>query len=258
MENLDKNGSWDNSTDGTNEIGLAQAWRPPGNLTLEKIDALGPVVWLSDAIDIMAFGGEPPECEVTSDGRPNFGNILQRCRSAKALFNAAHAGAVECRGTLKEGGDVSDPIDKSYFQMPRALGCRDNSIETDQLSVSGETLEAFWRGEHKKWWNVTVDSEQFAAWLKQSIGGSLRNNEPRGRRGRPPEYDWEKIEGKVCEWMDYYGEFFTGDKDWNAQARLEEKIKEYCTTEFGREPTDSTLRDHLPAILKKWRERGAA
>ncbi|MGE0235880.1 hypothetical protein [Methylocystis sp.] len=173
MEFLDADESWLNSI-GDSCLDLTSAWRPPPILTLEKVEALGKVLSLADAINVMAFGGHPPD-EVMPDGRPNFANISERRRAATALFSAGLDGVIKFFGSPKEGGDASDPVDRNFFRTSRALGHKDNTIETDQLSVSYDKLEAAWRNEHQRWWNVSVDGASFAAWLTKVLTAERGN-----------------------------------------------------------------------------------
>jgi hypothetical protein len=54
--------------------------------------------------------------------------------------------------------------------------------------------------------------------------------------------------------MDENGEFTSEDPEWNAQARLENKLLEFCQRMFGKETAVSTLRIRLPAMLQGWRD----
>lgn len=72
------------------------------------------------------------------------------------------------------------------------------------------------------------------------------------KQGRPPGYDWEDIKAEVFRLMDHHGNFDPSDPKWNAQARLEEQIKLYCSSKFQREPATSTLRDKLKIWLTEW------
>jgi hypothetical protein len=86
---------------------------------------------------------------------------------------------------------------------------------------------------------VFVIKKELDTWRKFANG-------MRKKGGRTP-HDWETIEKKVFELMDYHGDFSLTDRDWNAQARLEDKI----TDEFGIGHTQ--LRAKLPKMLERWR-----
>ena len=74
------------------------------------------------------------------------------------------------------------------------------------------------------------------------------------KRGRKAAFDWIAIERKVVELMDHHGEFSPDDPEWNAQARLETAIIEWCEIQFGITPATATLRPKLAKALKKWRK----
>jgi hypothetical protein len=75
------------------------------------------------------------------------------------------------------------------------------------------------------------------------------------KRGRPQEYDWQAIKAKAFALMDHHGNFRPDDPEWNAQARLEEQLADFCQAEYGHAPEASSLREKLPAWLKEWREQ---
>lgn len=58
------------------------------------------------------------------------------------------------------------------------------------------------------------------------------NAKPRRRGGCKPKYDWDKIEAKTYELMDYNGDFSPADA-WNAQARLVEALQDFYQKTFG-------------------------
>jgi hypothetical protein len=62
------------------------------------------------------------------------------------------------------------------------------------------------------------------------------------------------VEGEVSELMKHHGPFDPSDREWDAQARLEEAIKDYVEKTFGRRPADSTIRHHVGIALKKLAE----
>jgi hypothetical protein len=74
------------------------------------------------------------------------------------------------------------------------------------------------------------------------------------RRGRPQEYDWEAIKAKAFALMDYHGDFSPDDPEWNVQARLEERLADFCQEQYGRVP-DSSLREKSPSWLDEWRKQ---
>ena len=83
------------------------------------------------------------------------------------------------------------------------------------------------------------------------------NNKPRQKPGPKPDFDWEKIEAKCYELMDYHDDFTPDDPDWDCQARLETALLDFCQQTWGREPGASTLRRKLPEWLLAWHKRKA-
>lgn len=53
--------------------------------------------------------------------------------------------------------------------------------------------------------------------------------------------------------MEHYGDFGPDEPEWNAQARLEEKLLAFARDTFGAEPGISTLRENLVPMLARWR-----
>jgi hypothetical protein len=62
------------------------------------------------------------------------------------------------------------------------------------------------------------------------------------------------VEGKVSDLMKHHGPFDPSDQEWDAQARLEEAVKDYVKETFKREPADSTIRFHVGIALRKLAE----
>lgn len=79
----------------------------------------------------------------------------------------------------------------------------------------------------------------------------------RGKGGRKPDLDKETRERAVFDLMDYHGDFSADDPEWNAQARLEGKIRTLVADTTGKEPASSTVRGYVREPLKKWRARKA-
>jgi hypothetical protein len=91
---------------------------------------------------------------------------------------------------------------------------------------------------------VFVITGELKSWLHKIPGA------PKKRVGRRP-HDWDTIEKRIFKLMDENGDFSLDDPDWNAQARLEDKI----TDEFGIGVTQ--LRVRLPDILNRWKSTKA-
>lgn len=69
------------------------------------------------------------------------------------------------------------------------------------------------------------------------------------KRGRPAAADWKHVGQEVNRLMDYHGDFVPGDAEWNAQARLEEKIAE----SLGVQVSESVLREYVAKAVADWR-----
>jgi hypothetical protein len=73
--------------------------------------------------------------------------------------------------------------------------------------------------------------------------------------GATPVADWGMVDQEVFRLMDQNGEFIDGDPEWNAQARLEKAISDYCETTFHIRPGENTVRTHVRNALKVWRQQ---
>jgi hypothetical protein len=72
--------------------------------------------------------------------------------------------------------------------------------------------------------------------------------------GRPPVVDWEVVKYEVFRLMEHHGNFSPDDPEWNAQARLEEKIEDFCHDKFGMRPGRTTIQDHIAPWLREWKQ----
>jgi hypothetical protein len=86
---------------------------------------------------------------------------------------------------------------------------------------------------------------------------SVEESPPAARNpgGAAPVADWGMVDQEVFRLMDENGEFIDGDLQWNAQARLEKAISDYCETTFNIRPGENTVRTHVRKALKLWRQR---
>jgi hypothetical protein len=75
------------------------------------------------------------------------------------------------------------------------------------------------------------------------------------RGGRPPAVNWEMVEQEVFRLMEENGEFSVDDPDWNAQARLEEGIGDFCQNKFCKRPSEATIRGRIRKPLERWRKQ---
>jgi hypothetical protein len=101
-----------------------------------------------------------------------------------------------------------------------------------------------WSKKNNDHW-IFATSESVERVLKQSPGK---------RGGRKPFPHWQILETKTHELMNEHDEFMHYDREWNAQARLEEALQKICREELGCEPPSVTqLREHIPKWLEDWR-----
>jgi hypothetical protein len=94
-----------------------------------------------------------------------------------------------------------------------------------------------------------VDAPVAVASVKESPAAA------RNPGGAAPVADWGMVAQEVFRLMDENGEFIDGDPEWNAQARLEKAISDYCETTFHIRPGENTVRSHVRKALKLWRKR---
>lgn len=73
------------------------------------------------------------------------------------------------------------------------------------------------------------------------------------RRGRPKKHYWDAVKEETFRLMGHHGEFTPGDHEWNAQARLEEALLDFCSRRFGEEPAIGGVRSRLQKWLLEWR-----
>jgi hypothetical protein len=72
--------------------------------------------------------------------------------------------------------------------------------------------------------------------------------------GRPPVANWSMVGEEVFRLMNDNGEFTVDDPEWNAQARLEEAIADFCESKFKTRPSETTIKDNIHEPLKQWRQ----
>jgi hypothetical protein len=96
--------------------------------------------------------------------------------------------------------------------------------------------------------DLTVHRDPLGGWFNKLSGIVSRN------RGRPLEFPWDKMEKETIRLMNYNGEFCADDPLWNAQARLEEKLRQFCTKMVQREPSESQLRARIRPWIGKRRQ----
>ncbi len=76
--------------------------------------------------------------------------------------------------------------------------------------------------------------------------------------GRPPVVDWDVVKSEFFRLMEHHDNFSPDDPEWNAQARLEEKIEGFCRNKFGRRPGRTTIQERIAPWLREWKQRKTA
>jgi hypothetical protein len=152
-------------------------WEPPASLEAALSKVQGPVIWLSHAVDVMAFGDEgvPVEPEQQIKRRGYIMEIAaRRCQASRALCVAAQRGVLSIKGACDRDSDASKKVRRKYFDTPRQLGSEDNTLETDPDRIpAGRPIRA--RHKHTKWFNVRIETQSLLAWLRGFIH---RTSEP--------------------------------------------------------------------------------
>jgi len=74
--------------------------------------------------------------------------------------------------------------------------------------------------------------------------------------GRPPSADWTVVRNEVFRLMDYHDDFIPGEPEWNALARLDERITTFCEQK-GWFPGRTQRLRHLAAYVEEWRVQKA-
>ena len=151
-------------------------------------------------------------------------------RAQKILRDARASGEVRVRN--------DDPVLLIADDGIVGMDLRPGAMNKGGINLDGQLVS------HRL--SATSSGDQFS---EDDLTGWLNIHHPKaGRRGgRPPAYDWNAIRQVVFELMDHHDEFSVDDPEWNAQARLEEKL---CD-KFG--VSTSALREQLPNMLKDWR-----
>jgi hypothetical protein len=99
--------------------------------------------------------------------------------------------------------------------------------------------------------------EERERWLRQpgaAVGDGEPDPQPQAERrkgGARARYDWPAIEAEILRLMEKNGDFAPTKRGWDAQARLEEAIVDFCGPDSA--PSESTLRPKLWPIIDSWR-----
>lgn len=101
---------------------------------------------------------------------------------------------------------------------------------------------------------IETESLLAALGVKRAPAGT---DAAQSKGGRKPDVAEETIDRLVFELMDHHGEFSADDPEWNAQARLEDKVRTLAVQQTGKDPSTSTVREYVRKSLKKWRAQKA-
>jgi hypothetical protein len=143
---------------------------------------------------------------------------------------------------------------------PHYLGSRQvprQEFSGADVEVENNTL-LLANGEQRRKGGVYLDQAEFDDWLKESAPlsqGTSAEVEPPRKRGAKERIQWDRIKTEMTRLMDHHGDFDPADPEWNAQARLEEALKQYCQQQFSEAPSDGALRQKLPDWLGEWRSK---
>jgi hypothetical protein len=96
---------------------------------------------------------------------------------------------------------------------------------------------------------VEADIAAMRAWLRENVMPPT----PR-RTGRLPVVNWDKVKAEFIDLMEKNGDFMkSGDSKW-CQARLEDKLLDFCRLELKQdEPKHSTIIAKFNEWLPEWR-----
>jgi hypothetical protein len=135
-------------------------WTPPPELQPKSLDDLiEQRIWLSTAVDRMAFGDSLVPDDLAQVA-------ARRCQASRALCDAARSDQVKLIGNPDQEGDKSVQIPAAYFDLPRCLGHHENTVVTDLDRVTDNDFAAARKGKHQCWFNVRVETQSFLAWLR--------------------------------------------------------------------------------------------
>jgi hypothetical protein len=234
----------------------AQIWKPPPDLSPDWLNNLPPgqYVSIADVVALLAFG---------PDLMPIGLNLIEesaaRFRAGLALIDAARDAKVSLWGyeTFRmphlRGGlaPVSGPMKiEPEFLVNATLVIDGGPDWIGPIRFADEFPERGQATESVEFVGVLVHSESLRRWLADLAGKPAPK-----KRGPKFQFDWSAVEGEAIRLMDKHGDFSPLNPNWNAQARLESALLNFCSQTFAREPGQTQLRTHISEWLKSWRQR---
>jgi hypothetical protein len=201
-------------------------------------DNVAPHLWvpMSEAVRMIArFDGEllrspgdiPPKAEV---------KLIEALRTGRVTGMGEHF-------TTARVEKISPRTWQKHDQVARHCELREHgtrlprytSIEIDEADITREFAKA-------------READQPIA-TTEGVKGA-----PKNKGGRPPAVDWDgTVKTEMVRLMDYYRDFGPDVPEWNKQARLEDRLEEFCNKKFSKRPATSTIRDHITPWLAEWR-----
>jgi hypothetical protein len=97
---------------------------------------------------------------------------------------------------------------------------------------------------------VDFSEDDLNAWVAQQ---SPRSKGGQSKGGRKRLIEQQAITAEISRLMDHHGPFSADDAEWNAQARLEEKITAFAAERLGEEPGENTVRTWVQEGLASYR-----
>jgi hypothetical protein len=229
-------------------------WRPPQDFSLDWLNRYSSqqYVPLAEVVAFLAFGAALMPIGLD----PRAANV-KRFSAGLAFLAAAAEGKVSIYG-------------HSTFRLPNFPGgvapfATLRKIEPADLNDMTLVIDGApdWIGPQKfgdefpergharesvAFAGVGVHNGSLRRWL-----GEIGNRPAPQKRGRKAKFDWAAIEAEARRLMEYNGEFSPDDPDWDAQARLESALLEFCTLKWDYEPSKTQLRSYLLVWLSNWR-----
>lgn len=236
------------------------SWTPPSGLDNAALTMLpeGKRVPLTPTVNMLAFVQVDAPANL-----PEVEKITKRIQAANALFAAARDDGVTIYGTparrRASSGQPLEPAGPPGLIAPMEFDNNALALSHQEQSAIGARFVAenyADQGGHPagvKWFGVTVDKQSLEDWL-----GALSKDEPtvrgaKGNGGRPPAVDWTVVGEEINRLMNDNGDFGADAPHWNAKARLEERIEEFCFKKFKKRPARSTIQENITPLLAAWR-----
>jgi hypothetical protein len=231
-----------------------RAWRLPRGISADWLKNLPPgqYVPLSDVVELLAFGRDrlPIGLSFIDEhaARLSAGLALMRAgKEAKVtLCGNATFRLPEFPGGIAPAAMLGKIEPRELADMTLVVdGARDWLGPTQ---FANEYPEIGQGRNSVSFVSVKVQRESLRRWLAELSGKASSK-----KRGPRDAYPWKEMEAKLIQLMDYHGDFSTDDPEWNAQARLEEKLTAFCEEECRRSPSVSQLRTRIRPWLATWR-----